>query len=104
MSTYGRDEQKRLLLGICRIDRIPVIEQLADGVHIASAAAVPRRPWKGWLLQMTGVAVLLISLRRFFVLEDAILYFLGVIVGVIVFAVCLFGGGSLVKQSKEQNP
>ncbi|MCX5733047.1 MAG: hypothetical protein NTW68_01795 [candidate division NC10 bacterium] len=57
---------------------------------------------KGLLLQLAGLIVLLGSLHGFFILEGTALYFPGVVVGVIVFAVCLFRGGSLVKQSKEQ--
>ena len=59
---------------------------------------------KGLLLQIVGLVVLLISLRGFFILKDTAMYFPGIIVGVVVFAVCLFRGGSLVKKSKEQKP
>ena len=59
---------------------------------------------KGLLLQLAGFIVLLVSLNGFFVLKGTALYFSGIVVGVIVFAVCLFRGGSLVKQSKEQKP
>jgi len=59
---------------------------------------------KGLLLQLAGVIVLPVSLNGFFILDGTPLYFPGVAVGVIVFAVCLFRGGSLVKQSKEQKP
>ncbi len=57
---------------------------------------------KALLLQVAGVIVLVASLNGFFVLQGTMLYFAGVIVGVIVFAVCLFRGGSLVRQSKKQ--
>ena len=57
---------------------------------------------KGLLLQLAGVIVLVASLYGFFVLQGTPLYFIGVIVGVIVFAVCLFRGSALVKQSKKQ--
>jgi hypothetical protein len=57
---------------------------------------------KGLLLQLAGFILLIISLNGFFVLEGTTLYFPGVVVGVIVFAICLFRGGSLVKQSKRQ--
>ena len=59
---------------------------------------------KGLLLQLAGFIVLLVSLNGFFALKGTALYFPGIVVGVIVFAVCLFRGGSLVKQSKEQKP
>ena len=57
---------------------------------------------KGLLLQLAGFILLLVSLNGFFVLKGTALYFPGIVVGVIVFAVCLFRGGSFVKQSKEQ--
>ena len=57
---------------------------------------------KGLLLQLAGLIVLLGSFHGFFVLDGTALYFPGIVVGVIVFVVCLFRGGSLVKQSKEQ--
>ena len=57
---------------------------------------------KGLLLQLAGFILLIVSLNGFFFLTGTALYFPGIIVGVIVFAVCLFRGGSLVKQSKEQ--
>jgi hypothetical protein len=57
---------------------------------------------KGLLLQLAGFIVLLVSLNGFFVLKETALYFPGIIVGVIIFAACLFRGGSLVKRSKEQ--
>jgi hypothetical protein len=57
---------------------------------------------KGLLLQLAGFILLIISLNGFFVLEGTTLYFPGVVIGVIVFAVCLFRGGSFVKQSKKQ--
>jgi hypothetical protein len=56
---------------------------------------------KGLLLQIAGVIVLALSLNGFFVLQG-VLYFAGIIVGVIVFAVCLFRGGAMVKKSKAQ--
>lgn len=57
---------------------------------------------KGVLLQLAGFVLLLVSLNGFFVLKDTALYFPGIVIGVIVFAICLFKGGSLVKRSKEQ--
>jgi hypothetical protein len=59
---------------------------------------------KGLLLQLAGFIILLISLNGFFFLTGTVLYFPGLLAGVIIFAVCLFRGGSLVKQSKEQKP
>ena len=56
----------------------------------------------GLLLQIIGVVVLLAGLRGFFVFSGTVLYFPALAVGIVVFAVCLFGGGRLVKKSKEQ--
>lgn len=56
---------------------------------------------KGLLLQLIGFIFLLISLNGFFILKDTALYFPGIVAGVIVFALCLFRGGALVKRSKE---
>jgi hypothetical protein len=58
---------------------------------------------KGLLLQFAGFIVLLVSLNGFLVLKGTALYFPGIVVGVIVFAVALSKGGSLVKQSKAQS-
>jgi hypothetical protein len=55
---------------------------------------------KGLLMQIAGVIVLLISLRGFFVLQGTVLYFPGILVGVVLFAVCLSKGGALVRKSK----
>jgi len=57
---------------------------------------------KGLLIQIAGVVILLISFRGFFVLRGTALYFPGIVVGVVLFAICLFKGGALVKKSKEQ--
>lgn len=57
---------------------------------------------KGLLMQIAGVIVLLISLRGFFVLQETTLYFPGIVIGVVIFAICLFKGGALVKKSKEE--
>ena len=57
---------------------------------------------KGRLIQIAGVIVLLISLRGFFVLQGTAFYFPGIVLGVALFAICLFKGGALVKKSKEE--
>jgi hypothetical protein len=55
---------------------------------------------KGLLMQIAGVVVLLVGFRGFFVLEGGIAYFIGVLVGVVGFAVLLSKGGALVRKSK----
>lgn len=57
---------------------------------------------KGMLLQFAGVLILLGGLRGFFVLEG-VPYFSGVVVAVIVFAMCLVRGGALARQD-TRNP
>jgi len=57
---------------------------------------------KGLMLQVAGCIILVAALNGFIVLKGTVLYFPGVIAGVIGFAVCLSRGGKLVRQSKEQ--
>ena len=57
---------------------------------------------KGILMQAAGVAVLLLSTRGFFVLKGTALYFPGIAVGIIIFAVCLHKGGLLFRKSREK--
>jgi len=52
----------------------------------------------GLLLQLSGVVVLLAGFRGFFVLEGGIAYFIGVLIGVVGFAVLLSKGGALAKK------
>ena len=56
--------------------------------------------WKNnvLLLQLLGVVILLAGFRGFFVLESRIAYFIGVLVGVVGFAVLLSKGGALAKK------
>lgn len=63
----------------------------------------PKLRNQGTLLQVLGVVILLVGLRGFFVLKEdlAYLYFPGVAVAIIIFAVCLSRGGSLIRRSKE---
>jgi hypothetical protein len=62
----------------------------------------PRLKSKGLGIQLVGVFILAGGTRGFFIFEGDLgfLYFPGLIVAVIAFAVCLFWGGSLVKLSK----
>jgi hypothetical protein len=55
---------------------------------------------KGLLMQIAGVVVLLAGLRGFFVIEGGIAYFIGIAVGIAVFAVLLSKGGALARKSK----
>ena len=57
---------------------------------------------KGMIIQVVGVVLLFLGIRGFGVFNGTILYFPSLIVGVILFAACLFWGGSLVRKSKEQ--
>ncbi len=55
---------------------------------------------KGLLMQIAGVVVLLAGLRGFFVIEGGTAYFIGIAVGIAVFAVLLSKGGALARKSK----
>lgn len=55
---------------------------------------------KGLMLQLAGVIVMVASFNGFFFLKG-VPYFIGIIAGVIFFAVCFSKGGSLVRQSRE---
>ena len=63
----------------------------------------PQLKSKGLGIQFIGLLILLGGTRGFFIFKDdlAYLYFPGLIAAVIVFAICLFWGGSLVKRSKD---
>ena len=63
----------------------------------------PQLKSKGLGIQFIGLLVLLGGTRGFFIFKGDLvyLYFPGLIAAVIVFAICLFWGGSLVKRSKE---
>ena len=63
----------------------------------------PQLKSKGLGIQFLGLLVLLASTRGFFIFRGDLqsLYFPGLIGGVIIFAVCIFWGGSLVKRSKD---
>ena len=57
---------------------------------------------RGLLIQVLGLVILLLGMKGFFVFRGTILYLPALAVGVIIFAVLLFWGGSLYKKSKEQ--
>ncbi len=63
----------------------------------------PQLKSKGLGIQFLGLLILLGSTRGFFIFRGDLqfLYFPGLIAGVILFAVLLFWGGSLVKRSKD---
>jgi len=63
----------------------------------------PQLKSKGLGIQFIGLLVLLTGTRGFFIFKGDLVgfYFPGLIVAVIVFAVCIFWGGSLVKKSKD---
>lgn len=63
----------------------------------------PQLKNKGVLLQVLGVVILLAGLRGFFILRGQLvyLYFPGVAVAIILFAICLSRGGLLIRRSKE---
>ena len=63
----------------------------------------PQLKNKGVLLQVLGVAILLVGLRGFFIFKGSLLYlyFPGVAVAIVLFAICLSRGGKLIRRSKE---
>lgn len=58
---------------------------------------------KGQGIQFIGLLILLAGTRGFFIFQGDLnfLYFPGLIVSVIIFAICLSRGGALIQKSKE---
>ena len=62
----------------------------------------PQLKSKGLGIQFFGLLILLGGTRGFFIFKDHLifLYFPSLIAAVIIFATCLFWGGSLIRKSK----
>jgi hypothetical protein len=63
----------------------------------------PQLKSKGLGIQFLGLLILLGGTRGFFMFKGDLqyVYFPGLIIAVIIFAICIFWGGLLVKKSKE---